>query len=137
MSVYVGIDVHRKRSQVAAVAEDGQVQPVPDTWSWQPPRTPRAAPDGCLRDHSASDTGEQRDPHNQHGHRSSPLSDDPSPLAGLKLVRPRRCAAAGAPARPLQHGDVNQAAAKKIPKNSQAQPGDTTQKPPGHTSMPS
>jgi hypothetical protein len=26
MSVYVGIDVHRKRSQVAVVAEDGQVQ---------------------------------------------------------------------------------------------------------------
>jgi hypothetical protein len=27
MSVSVGIDVHRKRSQVAVVAEDGQVQP--------------------------------------------------------------------------------------------------------------
>ena len=26
MSVYVGIDVHRKRSQVAVVTEDGQVQ---------------------------------------------------------------------------------------------------------------
>jgi hypothetical protein len=26
MSVYAGIDVHRKRSQVAVVAEDGQVQ---------------------------------------------------------------------------------------------------------------
>ena len=26
MSVYVGIDVHRKRSQVAVVAGDGQVQ---------------------------------------------------------------------------------------------------------------
>jgi transposase len=26
MSVYVGIDAHRKRSQVAVVAEDGQVQ---------------------------------------------------------------------------------------------------------------
>jgi transposase len=25
MSVYVGIDVHRKRSQVAVVTEDGQV----------------------------------------------------------------------------------------------------------------
>ena len=44
-----------------------------------------------------------------------PASDDPSPPGGLKLVRPRRCAAAGAPACPLQHGDVNQAAAKKIP----------------------
>jgi len=27
MSVYVGIDVHRKRSQVAVVTGDGQVQP--------------------------------------------------------------------------------------------------------------
>ena len=26
MPVYVGIDVHRKRSQVAVVTEDGQVQ---------------------------------------------------------------------------------------------------------------
>ena len=26
MSVYVGIDVHRKRSQVAVVTEDGKVQ---------------------------------------------------------------------------------------------------------------
>lgn len=26
MSVHVGIDVHRKRSQVAVVTEDGQVQ---------------------------------------------------------------------------------------------------------------
>ena len=26
MSVYVGIDVHRNRSQVAVVGEDGQVQ---------------------------------------------------------------------------------------------------------------
>jgi hypothetical protein len=26
MSVYVGIDVHRKRSQVAVVTENGQVQ---------------------------------------------------------------------------------------------------------------
>jgi hypothetical protein len=32
MSVYVGIDVHRKRSQVAVVNEDGQVQGT-RTWS--------------------------------------------------------------------------------------------------------
>ena len=31
MSVYVGIDVHRKRSQVAVVAEDGKVQPNKNT----------------------------------------------------------------------------------------------------------
>jgi hypothetical protein len=30
---------------------------------------------------------------NQHEHRIFPASDDPPPLAGLKLVRPRRCAA--------------------------------------------
>src|SRR5262249_28678661 len=44
--------------------------------------------------------------------------DDPPPLVGVQLVRPRRYAAAGAPAGPLPHGDVNQAAARKIPKNS-------------------
>ena len=32
MSVYVGIDVHRKRSQVAVVTEDGKVQ-LNKTWS--------------------------------------------------------------------------------------------------------
>jgi hypothetical protein len=32
MSVYVGIDVHRKRSQVAVVTEDGRVQST-GTWS--------------------------------------------------------------------------------------------------------
>jgi hypothetical protein len=37
---------------------------------------------------------------------------------------------------PTSHGDVNQAAAQKIPKNSQAQPGDTTQKPPGQYPKP-
>jgi hypothetical protein len=31
MSVYVGIDVHRKRSQVAVVTRDGQVQ-LNKTW---------------------------------------------------------------------------------------------------------
>jgi hypothetical protein len=38
---------------------------------------------------------------------------------------------------PLQHGDVNQAAAKKIPKNSQAQPGGHHAKPPGQYPTPS
>ena len=32
--------------------------------------------------------------------------DDLAPFAGVQLVRPRRCAAAGAPARPLPHGDT-------------------------------
>jgi hypothetical protein len=36
MSVYVGIDAHRKRSQVAMVTEDGRVQQIgvcPTGWS--------------------------------------------------------------------------------------------------------
>ena len=37
MSVHVGIDVHRKRSQVAVVTEDGQVQ------------ANRNVPNGCSR----------------------------------------------------------------------------------------
>ena len=53
--------------------------------------------------------------------------DDLPPFVGVQLVRPRRYAAAGAPAGPLPHGDVTRAAARKIPENSQTQPGDTTQ----------
>ncbi len=49
-----------------------------------------------------------------------------SPLAGVQLVRPRRYAAAGAPAGPLQRGNENPAAARKIPKNSQASPTTAT-----------
>ena len=37
MSVYVGIDVHRKRSQVAVVTEGGTVQ-LNKTWSTDPRR---------------------------------------------------------------------------------------------------
>src|ERR1022692_3761126 len=43
-------------------------------------------------------------------------SDDPSPLSGVQLVRPRRCAAPGAPAGPRPHGDATRVAARKIPK---------------------
>src|SRR6266568_3389558 len=56
--------------------------------------------------------------------------DDPSPLVGVQLVRPRRYAAAGAPAGPLPHGDATRAAARKIPKNSHASPA-TPRKSPG------
>ena len=52
-----------------------------------------------------------------------PAPDDPPPLVSVQLVRPRRSAAAGAPAGPLPHGGVTRAAARKIPENSQAQPG--------------
>ena len=43
----------------------------------------------------------------------------------MSSMRRARRGTAGAPAGPLPHGDVNQAAAKKIHTNSQAQPGDT------------
>ena len=36
MPVYVGIDVHRKRSQVTAVTEDGTVQPNKNTLNARP-----------------------------------------------------------------------------------------------------
>jgi hypothetical protein len=79
-----------------------------------------AAPDGCLRDHSASHTpGTVHDPsQSPHERESFPAPDDQPPFVGVQLARPRRCAAAGAPAGPLPHGDVNQAAARKIPANS-------------------
>jgi hypothetical protein len=80
-------------------------------------------PNGCLRDHSAHHAPRTpATPHHQHERNPSPLSDDPPPLAGVQLVRPRRCAAAGAPTGPLPHGDVTRAAARKIPKNNQASP---------------
>ena len=46
-------------------------------------------------------------------------SHDRPPFVGVQLVRPRRCAAAGAPAGPLPHDDATPAAARKIQKNSQ------------------
>ena len=76
-----------------------------------PPATPGTAPEPSQTQHEGT----------------FPAPHDPSPLAGVQLVRPRRRAAAGTPARPLPHGDVNQAAARTIQTNSQAQPGDTTQ----------
>jgi len=48
--------------------------------------------------------------------------DDPPPFVGVQLVRPRRCAAAGAPAGPLPHGDMTPGSCEEIPKNSQANP---------------
>jgi Transposase IS116/IS110/IS902 family len=57
-----------------------------------------AAPDGCLRYHSASHARGQHATLNASTKGSFLAFDDPSPFVGLKLVRPRRCAAAGAPA---------------------------------------
>src|ERR1017187_1653164 len=60
-------------------------------------------------------------------------SDDPSPLSGVQLVRPRRCAAPGAPAGPRPHGDATPGSCEEDPENSQAQPGATSRKSPGQT----
>ena len=59
MSVYVGIDVHRKRSQVAVVGEDGRVQlnrnvvngsqPMLGLLGGLPPGTPVAFEAGVFR----------------------------------------------------------------------------------------
>jgi hypothetical protein len=57
----------------------------------------------------------------------SSAPDDPSPLVGVQLVRPRRCAAAGAPAGPLPHGDVTQGSCEEDPEEQSGQPGDAVQ----------
>jgi len=69
----------------------------------------------------------------EHQRPSTPARTEPflapndlSPLVGVQLVRPRRCAAAGAPAGPLQRGNKTPAATRKIPKNSQASPTTAT-----------
>src|SRR5690242_12437560 len=49
--------------------------------------------------------------------------EDLPPLAGVKLVRPRRYAAAGAPACPLAARQEIRAAARKDPEEQSAQPG--------------
>ena len=92
MSVYVGIDVHRKRSQVAVVTEDGQVQLNKNVVNGSEPflRLIGDLPSGRRwrsRPHSAG-----------AGWPICWKTTAPSPLVGLKLVRPRRSAAAGAPA---------------------------------------
>src|SRR5713101_982763 len=99
---------------------------------------PGGTPNGCLRDHSASHTGATTHATFRKPARREPFlaSDDPSPLAGVQLVRPRRYAAAGAPAGRRQHGEVTRAATRKIPENSHAQPGNAI-KSPGQNFMPS
>ena len=78
-----------------------------------------AAPDGCLRDHSACHTpGTAHDPSQARTGKDSSSPHDRLPLVGVQLVRPRRYAGCGRwtpPARRRKPG----AAARKIPKNSQ------------------
>jgi len=65
----------------------------------------------------------QRDPRiSQSRKESSSLLDDLPPLAGVKLVRPRRCAAPGAPAGPWPRGGKTGQLRGKIQKNSQPSP---------------
>ena len=102
--------------------------PVPDTWSWRPAKA-AATPDGCLRDHSANPSPGTTTTLSRPSTKGSfPASDDPPPFPGLKLVRPRRCAAAGAdssltpPARRREPGSC-----EEDPEEQSGQPGDTTQ----------
>src|SRR5689334_20997690 len=63
------------------------------------------------------------DPGKPTAEESFPAFEDLPPLAGVKLVRPRRCAAAGAPAGPWPRGERTRAAARKDPEEQSAQPG--------------
>jgi hypothetical protein len=65
----------------------------PNTRSWRPPHL-SATPNGCLRDHSANPRGDTQPLITSATTFLAP--DDLSPLAGVQLVRPRRCAAPGA-----------------------------------------
>jgi hypothetical protein len=83
-----------------------------------------AAPDGCLRDHSARHApGTRTRPRiSQTADEPFPALDDLPPLADVKLVRPRRCAAAALQRDPGPRGEKTQAAARKDPEEQSAQP---------------
>jgi hypothetical protein len=87
----------------------------------------RAAPDGCLRDLSASPRLGTHNPLARTTRNGSfPLPNDQPPLVGVQLVRPRRFAAAGAPAGPppAQRHDPGQLR-ERSRISSHTQPGDT------------
>src|SRR5690348_8677678 len=90
-----------------------------------PPATPRDAEWVLARPLRPPDTGNTRDPSPQRERKSFLAPDDLPPLAGVQLVRPRRCAALGAPAGPPPTRQPNPAAARKIPMNNQASPATT------------
>jgi hypothetical protein len=101
-------------------------QPGPRTHGHGAPPLHGETPNGCLRDHSASHAGDKHDPLISQHERTFPAIHDRPPLVGVKLVRPRRCAAAGAPAGPLPHGDVI-GSCEEDPEEQSGQPGDTMQ----------
>ena len=81
----------------------------------------------------ACETTPPATPGDSHATLHKPARKDPSPLpmirppfVGVQLVRPRRYAAAGAPAGPLPHGDVT-GSCEEDPEEQSGQPGDTTQ----------
>ncbi len=77
----------------------------------------------CETTPSASTGNTHADPlHNPIRNRIFLALEDLPPLAGIKLVRPRRCAAAGAPACPWPRGGKTGATARKLQKNSQPSP---------------
>jgi hypothetical protein len=70
----------------------------PNTWSWRrPDHTARRLMGACETTPPAT-PGDNHTTLKASTKGPFPASDDPSPSVGLKLVRPRRCAAAGAPA---------------------------------------
>src|SRR6266568_8090816 len=84
-------------------------------------------PDGCLRDHSARQRPGTTTRPSKPARKDFFLAfDDPSPFAGLKLVRPRRYAAAGAPAWPLPARRREPGSCEEDPEKQSGQPGGTT-----------
>src|SRR5215472_7469677 len=84
-----------------AALEDLTEQPGPrNTWSWSPPRRAAEWVDvRPLRRTRAPTPGSQHPrPRQATTQRAFLACDHRPPLAGIKLVPPRRCAAAGAPA---------------------------------------
>src|SRR5215469_6942822 len=71
---------------------------VPDTWSWQLPACWRGAGWVLVRPLRMPRAGNRNaTPHKPIGKPAFVALEDLPPLAGVKLVRPHCCAAAGAP----------------------------------------
>src|ERR1035437_137336 len=99
-------------------------QPGPRTqWSWRPASYMTGHRMGaCETTPPATRRGTPTPPASQH-ERNLPRSDDPPPLGSVQLVRPRRYAAAGAPAGPHLRSDVNPGSYEEDPEEQPGQPG--------------